>query len=459
MFRLGRASIAIGLFVLTAFTAVSFLAATTHADEATDAVAARRAQLTQQLNDLNSQIAANQAIVEKLSAQGKSLSNEVQTLNAQIKKAQLQLQATQVAIRQLDGNIAIHTNTISKLTSKLEAEHESLAQILRNTDQFDDYSLIELALSTEDFSSFFADIDTYASLKHSLGISYNQVADTRERTAAEKAALEAERENQSKIAQLQSLVKQTVQTEQNKKNTLLAQTKGQESQYRAVVAAQQKTAAQIRAELFALAGGSSSISLPIAIQLAKQAGAATGVRPALILGVLKQETDLGKNVGQCLLTNSPNKGDGKGKNTGRAFAGVMKPTRDVDPFMAITSALGIDPFTQPVSCPPSYGYGGAMGPGQFIPSTWVLYQDKVARLAGHPNTPANPWNNLDAFTATALLMADNGAAAGTPAAERTAALRYFAGWGNAGNPAYSFYGDGVMGFADQFQNDIDTLGN
>jgi hypothetical protein len=57
-----------------------------------------------------------------------------------------------------------------------------------------------------------------------------------------------------------------------------------------------------------------------------------------------------------------------------------------------------------------------------------------------------------------MLMADNGATAGTRESERTAALRYFAGWGNAGNPAYAFYGDGVMGFADQFQADIDTLG-
>lgn len=447
-----------GVCVVALLAAFLFVPIYAHADEASDAVAARRAQLTEQLNKLNEQIAANQAVVDKLSAQGKSLSNEVQTLNAQIKKAQLQLQATQVAVKQLDGNIAVHTNTISKLTNKLEAERESLAQIIRNTDQFDDFSLIELAFSAKNFSTFFADMDTYASLKHSLGISYDQITDTRDRTEAEREALRTQRENQAKIAQIQTMVKQTVQSEQAKKNTLLAQTKGQESAYRAVVEAQQKTAAQIRAELFALAGGSGSISLPTAIALAKQAGAATGVRPAFILGVLKQETDLGKNIGQCLLTNDPQKGDGKGKNTGRAFAGVMKPTRDVDPFMALMKSLGLDPYTQPVSCPPSYGYGGAMGPAQFIPSTWAMYQTRIAKAAGHPGSPANPYDNLDAFTATAIYMADLGASAQTPQAERTAALKYFAG-GNYTNPAYSFYGDGVMGFASQFQQDIATLGN
>ena len=59
--------------------------------------------------------------------------------------------------------------------------------------------------------------------------------------------------------------------------------------------------------------------------------------------------------------------------------------------------------------------------------------------------------------ATALLMRDNGANGGTYNAERTAALRYFAGWANASNPAYAFYGDGVMSLTAQIQADINVL--
>jgi hypothetical protein len=163
----------------------------------------------------------------------------------------------------------------------------------------------------------------------------------------------------------------------------------------------------------------------------------------------------------------------------------MNPTRDAPVFQVIMSTLGLDPNSVKVSKAPSYGYGGAMGPSQFIPSTWACYggfvntttgtcgkgtdgtyagpwkyeptKDRVAKFAGHPGTPSNPYNNLDAFTATSIYMADLGATAQTPAAERTAALRYFAG-GNYNNPAYAFYGDGVMGFANQFQSDIQTLG-
>ncbi len=419
-------------------------------------VAARRAQLQQQLNQLEKEIQDNQTIVDSLAAQGKSLSTEVKTLNAKIKAAQLQVQATQVAIRSLDSSIAVHEKTITSLTDKLNAEKESLAQILRRTNEIDHYSIVEIAFASEDLSGVLGSLDSYALLKRSLGASYEQITGTKLQTEVEKQALLSKKQEQEQIQQIQLQAKQKVVDQQTQKQTLLTQTQGQESKYKQIVAAKQKTASQIRAELFSLAGGGGQIPLPTAITLAKQAGAATGVRPAFILGIMKQETNLGANVGQCLLTNSPNKGDGKGKNTGTFFDGVMKPTRDVDPFMTITSALGLDWQSQPISCPPPYGYGGAMGPGQFIPSTWMLIKDRVSRAAGHPNTFANPWNNLDAFTATALYVADLGASAGTPTAERNAALKYFAG-GNYTNPAYAFYGDSVMGFADQFQSDINTL--
>jgi peptidoglycan hydrolase CwlO-like protein len=417
----------------------------------------RRAELQAQLDELEKQITQTQGTLTTLKGEGQSIQRDINILDADIKKSQLQIRATQVQIDALSQNIVVHSNTIGELSLNLESERESLARILRSTNEIDDYSLIEVVMSAEDVSTFFSDLDSYVTLKQAIGESSNQMLKTKTATETEKDALEGQKTEQERLRSLQRIEEENIKKQQAQKKVLLAQNKNETAHYQSIYDTQAKSAAQIRAELFALAGGSGQISLPAAISLAKTAGAATGVRPAVILGILKQETNLGQNVGQCLLTNSPAKGDGKGKNTGTPFAGVMKPERDVDPFMQITSSLGLDWQTQVVSCPPSYGYGGAMGPGQFIPSTWMMLKDRVARAAGHPTSLANPWNNLDAFTATAILMADNGASAGTVDAERTAALRYFAGWGNASNPAYAFYGDSVMQFAAQFQADIDTL--
>ncbi len=419
-------------------------------------VVARQQELKSKLNDIEAQIAVQQRLLDATRGQSRTLQGEIDSFNAVIRKTELQIEAIQLTIRQLNNGIAEDDRTLDELSKKLENERESLAQILRNTQILDSVSAVEVALSSHNVSRFFADLDAFVSIKKSLADSFVKIRATSEATETERETLLTKRIDTEELEAEQRIARQALQEQKREKALLLERTKGVEANYQALLASSKKTAAQIRSELFSLAGGGGRIPLPTAITLANQASKATGVRPAFILAVLKQETNLGANVGQCLLTNTPKKGDGKGKNTGRFFDGVMKPTRDVDPFIAITSELGLDPYSMPVSCPPSYGYGGAMGPAQFIPSTWILYADRVAKLAGHPNTPANPWNNTDAFTATALYMSYLGADAQTYNAERTAALRYFAG-GNYKKPAYAFYGDGVMGFAEEFQTQIDIL--
>lgn len=420
------------------------------------AVSSRQQELQNQLNDLESQIAVQQQLLDTAQNQHQTLQTQINAFNAEIKKTQLQIRAINVAITQLNGDIGVHNQTLSQLSAKLDAEKESLAQILRQTQVLDGYSVVSVALGSQSVSEFFKDLDAFSSIKSSLADSFSQIEQTSSSTEVEKEALQTRLAEQQQLRQVAQVAEQSVQAQENDKQKLLTQTKGVEANYQKLIATTQKTAAQIRTELFTLAGGGGQISLPTAITLAKQAGAATGVRPAFILGILKQETNLGANVGQCLLTNSPSKGDGKGKNTGTPIQGVMKSTRDVDPFIAITSALGLDPFSMPVSCPQSTGYGGGMGPAQFIPSTWVGYQNRIAKLAGHISSPANPWDNLDAFTAIALYMTDLGAAARTPSAERTAALKYFAG-SYYNNPRFAPYGDSVMQFASDFQQEINIL--
>ena len=123
-------------------------------------------------------------------------------------------------------------------------------------------------------------------------------------------------------------------------------------------------------------------------------------------------------------------------------------------FLKIMQDLGRSPDGTPLSCPWGNGWGGAMGPSQFIPTTWASYAPRVAAAVGV--SIADPWNPRHAFFATALFMQDLGAAAGTPAAEREAALRYYAG-GNWNKPQNAFYGDSVMQHAAGYQRNIDIL--
>lgn len=414
--------------------------------------ARERAELEKQLADLEKDIARTDATINDLRAEGESLKRDIAILENEINRAKLNVQAVEVKIQQLSSGIAVHGATISTLSERLEREKESLAQILRKTNQVDQASLVEVVLGTENLSEFFSDIDSFVAIKESLQISFDELRSTREETSNEKVALESERTDQQILRSALVLAQQEVEQKEQEKQQLLEETQGEENLYRTLKANQEAVAAQIRARLFPLRD-TEAIPFGTAVEYAKASSEKTGVRPALILAILSIESDLGNNVGQCYVTDLST-GDGKGKNTGTFFAGVMKSPRDTVPFERITKALGRDWSTTPISCPQPGGYGGAMGPTQFIPSTWEIYEERLKSVLGVPAT--NPWDASHAITATGLYLVDVGATGGTYIAEHTAAARYNGGgnWASGGPQSYA---NKVMAKAAEYQKDIDFL--
>ncbi|MBY0472737.1 hypothetical protein K2Q00_00415 [Patescibacteria group bacterium] len=439
----------------TAVIAIGFLAAVlvqqpsvTKAQDSTN-VDSYRAQLQAQLSDLEKQISQQQAILDSAQKQEQSLARDISILNANIKQAQLAIQARTLVIQQLTSGIGDKQNKIFGLNSQYNSELESLAAIMREKNQLDTSSLVIMALSSEDVSEFFSDLATFDQINAHLQESFMQITDTRTQTEAEKADLEQQLEEETQLRQVQQLQQQQIQAQQAQKQKILADTKGQEKAYQAIIAQNQKSAAQIRTALFQLTG-SAAIPFGTALEYANKASKETGIRPAFLLAIIREESNLGQNVGNGTWTVD------------------MKAPRDTVPFQAITASLGLNPNTMPVSKKPWYGYGGAMGPAQFIPSTWALYagyaapeyqynqaKDRIGKRTG--NTPPNPWAPQDAFMAAAIYLTDNGADAQTTAAEFKAAMCYLAGCGNASNKSLQFYGQQVAEFATEYQCQIDII--
>jgi peptidoglycan hydrolase CwlO-like protein len=410
---------------------------------------AYRASLQAQLDAINAQILQQQTILTQAEAQSSSLQQAITVLNAQIASAKLAIQARDLTIQQLTGNITEKQDTIFGLNTQLNAEKDSLAGILREKYQLENTSLIVTMFSADSLSTFFSDLDSFDSINNGLQQSFTEISSTTVATQAQKDALEAQLEQESQLRQVQALQEQQVEARQTQENKLLAQTKGQEKSYQALITSNQKTAAQLRTALFSLTG-SAAIPFGKALDYANLAAQQTGIRPAFLLGIIAEESDLGENVG-----------------TG-SYSVDMNPTRDVPIFKAITASLGLNPDTMPVSKKAWYGWGGAMGPAQFIPSTWAMYagyvkpdwhydsgKDRVGKLTG--DTPPNPWDPKDALMASALYLTDSGADAKTPAAEFKAAMCYLAGCGNVGDKSLQFYGNQVLCNELKYQQDIDTI--
>ncbi|MSU56254.1 MAG: hypothetical protein EXS51_03040 [Candidatus Taylorbacteria bacterium] len=396
----------------------------------------RRAQLEKELAQVEAQIAEQQAILNVRARESVSLERDIAILNATIEKAKLSIRARSLEIERLGKEAGEKQVIIEKLGNKIDREKESLGELIRKTEKADSFSLPEVMFGNKNLSEFFQDVDEYQVIKVALRNSYTVLFSDKKETEAEREALDNRRTEETKLRQIQELEKRKIEAQEAEKKRILKISKGIEAEYQKIIKVKQLSAAQIRAELFTLRG-SAAIPFGKALELATAAGKKTGVRPALILGILAEESNLGENVG-----------------TG-SWRVDMKAPRDTEPFLDITKRLGLDPDKMPVSKKPWYGYGGAMGPAQFIPSTWVLYEERIGKATGH--NPPNPWEPSDAIMASAILLMDNGADKGTASAERLAALRYLAGWTNAGKKAYAFYGDDVMELAAKYQQQINIL--
>lgn len=417
-----------------------------------DAVSKREALLRSELEENLKQQEEIKKFLSQKQLEGSSIERDIAILTAQINESKLIIREKNIIIEQLGKDINLKNATIDDMNKKIEDGKRSLAQLVRKSKQMDDFSLVEAVLSSQSLSSFFADVDSFDSIKKSMQETFEEIRNAKSITEAEKNNLTEKRNKETDAKKIIEAEQKKVQAKEAEKKRLLTLNKQEQAGYNTELKQREKRAAEIRSALFALRD-SAAIPFGTALNYANKAEKLTGVRPAFLLAILTQETNLGQNIGTC---NRP--GDPESKTWKKIMPGPNDSKKsyrdDQSAFLRITSELGLDPDSMPLSCPWMTGWGGAMGPSQFIPSTWEAYAPRLQKLLGvYPN----PWNPEHAFMASATYLADLGANKGGYTAERTAALKYYAG-GNWNKPQNAFYGNQVMAKAENIQETmIDPL--
>jgi membrane-bound lytic murein transglycosylase B len=377
-----------------------------------------------------------------------SLQRDVNILGSKISQSQAKIKAQSIKINNISGDITEKVGTIKELTYKTDQQKKALAQVLRKKNELDGASFVEFALSQKTLSDFFGDEDSYVAVQAAISDSYNQLTSTKKETEKVKETLEGQKDEELTLRELQQIEKKKTEQAQALKAQILKQTKGQEAAYKKVLTEREKDASKIRSALFALLDGS-SIQFGTLYDYAKRAGSATGVRPAFIMAIMSQETNLGANTGTCYLKDV---GGTLVSISSGASRGEMRPN-SIQPFLSITQAVGRDTYKTKVSC--AYqGWGGAMGIAQFMPATWMSYKKRIESATGAAY--ADPWNNFHAVTAIGIYMKDLGASAQTDEAERNAACKYYSGRSCASGPG-SAYGNSVLRKEADIQAKIDQL--
>lgn len=450
IFTLATVSTCILLYIVYGHVAPLAYAAETKVET----IEQREARLKAELAAVEAEQRANEALLVQTQSQTASLSRDVAILNAKIKQSQLNIKAKNLQIESLTKDIGTKDKHIKSLVEDIDSSRESLAQIIRKTRESDDVTLPEALLSQRSLAGMVEDVDSYNAIQAALKNTFAELRDTKAQTEDEKATLNKRRNQEFDARAAIEADQKKIQALEKEKQLYLSYSKSAEKGYESLIELKRAKAADIRAQLFSLRDAA-AIPFDKALKYATEASKNTGVRPAFLLAVLTQESNLGKNVGSCYLTNTLT-GEGVSARTGNQIKNVMKPSRDVEPFIAITKSLGLDYTKTLVSCPFTIGYGGAMGPAQFIPSTWNLFKERIAKVVG--KKIPSPWEAPDAFAASSIYLSDLGAISGSFTAERNAACRYYSGRVCDSKSGNAFYGDQVMAKAQNIQvNMIDPL--
>ena len=388
--------------------------------------------------------------ITKTSAQKNTLQSAISKLKNKISGLQAEINQGKIMVKDLNIQISDTQDSINKTTTQIEDSQNQVSTILRAVYEEDQKPSFVILLEGN-LSDFFSNLAYLDSLNSRVNDLLDSTRNLKSYLTGQQTKMSDNVDQLQKTIALQTLQKQQNEQNQKEQNKYLKLTEAQyQQQLKEKTEAEQK-ASKIKAMLFQMVGVSKVPTFGEALEAAKSAAAMVGIRPAFLLAIISQESAIGKNVGQCYLTDTST-GAGKKISSGAAIQRVMKPTRDVPPFVQIVTALGRDPYSTPVSCwIPAYvggvptGWGGAMGPAQFIASTWNLFANRLKTLLGRT---ADPWAITDSFTASGMYLADLGAKAQTSAKESNAASRYYGG--------SSAYARSVMSRAACIQTFIDS---
>ncbi len=369
--------------------------------------------------------------ISKTHKKRRTLQNEIYLLKKKIRSLNIQIQQSNMMINDLGVQIEETEKSIKQTSLKIEDSRRKLADIIQVIYQEDHKSIVEVLLSEKTLSDFFDDLASLENLNTKSQELLKNIKSLKSSLEIQTKSLDKEKANLENAVVVQMLQKRRNEKNKMNKNYFLRLTESQYQKQLKQKEAIEKNAAKIRSRIFELIGVPKAPTFGEALNIAKAAASMVNIRPSFLLAIISEESALGRNVGQCFLVNDKT-GEGIRITNSRKAPRTMKPTRDVPIFLKITKKLGRDPHHTPVSCwiplyyhRKPYGWGGAMGPAQFIPSTWNLYINKLKKIL---HKDGDPWNIKDSFVAAALYLADSGAKSKTRRGETLAANRYSGGY-------------------------------
>lgn len=197
---------------------------------------AKSSDLSAQIKQLDAEILKINSQLNTTTSQKNTLANELAKIEASRQKLVAELTKTTKQINVSSNNISILANEITGKEKDISADKVKIAEALRQLNNLDaSDNFLELALVGTPLSEIVEQVENLAKLQANLQTNIEDLQTNKLSLQNKKSATETEKANltklQDQLTDQKVLVEQTKQT----KNTLLTQTKNQESTYQAML--------------------------------------------------------------------------------------------------------------------------------------------------------------------------------------------------------------------------------
>ncbi len=411
----------------------------------------KRSELERQLQQLEQEASGLDKNLQEVQTETKTLAGQIETFNTEIKRRELEIRRLTLVLQKTVLEIKNKAAGIAVLSRKIDKSRQALAASLFFIYVYDQDNTLTILLKNANLSDFFSSVYNISKVQSNFQSALAEFRVDQAELKKEKGELEQFEEEQQDLKTLQEVERRFLAEKKKEKDELLRLTKGKEALFQQLLQSKKRDIATLKTQLFYLE--KTGITAENAVRVATLAANRAGIRPAFLLALLEVET--GKQFEDGVISVGTNVGTGNWEtDLYQCYVRLGKrkaAEAERNAFFEITGKLKLDPDKMPVSRRPSYGCGGAMGAAQFLPTTWLRFESRVAELTGH--NPPNPWNVEDAFTASAVFLASAGADAKTQAGEIAAAKTYISGHASCTKYICRVYANRIISLA----RDIDHI--
>ncbi len=206
-------------------------------------------QKQKELDGIQKEISKYQQQIDAKQNKINSLNSQIGLMDNQIAKLNLEIKATTLEIEQNTEKIKEVTKKIAIKQKEIKYQTEVVGRLILSMYQREQKGVLEIILDSEDFSDFLDQL-TYLELVEKQGQeALNYLNELKKQLDEEKIVLVKAKKTLNELQDKQVTQKQSLVTQKNTKNRLLARTQGEEASYQAMLQGSYRQASVVQSQI------------------------------------------------------------------------------------------------------------------------------------------------------------------------------------------------------------------